>query len=133
MTNAAPTADLVTYRPVGTSAQERMNTPDTCGCCGREGLKTTVKLADSAGHITWMGTGCAAKAMGIGVDIFRKLAKAADTAAEADARREFFRRQAEEDAAWQSFLDAAAGPGDRMAQIKALGGISAARTAFEAA
>lgn len=115
-----------TYRPAGTSALERMNTPTTCGCCGREDLKATVKLAGSDGSIVWMGTGCAAKAMGVGIADFRTQAKAADKViadAEAAARKAISDAA---DAAWGAFLDEHAGPGDRFEQIQRLGGFGAA-------
>lgn len=122
-----------TYRPAGTSALERRNVPTECGCCGRTDLNTTVKLAGDDGSVVWMGTGCAAKAMGIGIPAFRKAAKAADTATELEARREANRKEAEQDARWDAFLEATAGPGERLTQIARLGGIAAARDAFLAA
>lgn len=49
------------FRPAPVSAFERFNMPSTCGCCGRQGLKKTVKVTN--GETTmFMGTGCALKA-----------------------------------------------------------------------
>jgi hypothetical protein len=59
-----------TFRPVGLSPFERFNLPSTCGCCGRTGLKKTVKMTDGAA-IIFMGTGCAQNAMNIDPDNFR--------------------------------------------------------------
>lgn len=64
------------FRPVGMSAFERFNMPSTCGCCGREGLKKTVKMTDGAA-IVFMGTGCAANAMNIDPDNFKRHQRAA--------------------------------------------------------
>jgi hypothetical protein len=58
------------FRPVGMTAFERFSVPSTCGCCGREGLKKTVKMTDGSTTI-WMGTGCAQNAMDIDSDNFR--------------------------------------------------------------
>lgn len=121
-----------TYRPAGTSAFERTNTPTDCGHCERTGLKTTVKMVDPSGVIVWMGTGCATKAMGMPAAEFNKLRKAADAEATDIDRRA---RQIAADAAdvrWQAFLDGAAGPGDRIEQIRRLGGITEARRGYRA-
>lgn len=62
------------FRPIGLSAFERFNLPSTCGCCGREGLKKTVKMTDGT-TIVFMGTGCAQKAMDIDPDNFKAAQK----------------------------------------------------------
>lgn len=113
---------------------ESLQSQDVCDCCGREGLKKTVKLISPEGRVVWFGVGCAAKAMGVGVDVAREARKAAieteQDRVKADADRA--RRQADE--AWQTFLDARAGAGrDRFSQIDRLGGYKAARAMFEAA
>jgi ribosomal protein L37AE/L43A len=119
------TATTLRLRPAATSAQERANVPTTCQCCGREGLKRTVKMTDGAA-VLWLGTGCAAKAMGVGIKEYQKAADAvqseADKAAQAAWRAE--------DARWGEFLTAAAGPGQRFEQIARLGGGVAARARY---
>src|SRR5690606_32454635 len=44
---------------------ESLCSPDTCDCCGRDGLKKTVKLVHPSGNAVWYGVGCAAKAMSL--------------------------------------------------------------------
>jgi len=116
------------WRPLGTSAQERMNNPTTCGCCGREGLKKTVKMG-ADGAVVWMGTGCAAKAAGVGISEFKVQLAAADDAVLVAERAAW---KAGDDA-WQGFLDLSAPGLDRFDQIQKLGGMKAARAAFQAA
>jgi hypothetical protein len=112
---------------------DSLQSPDVCDCCGREGLKRTVKLVSPGGTVVWYGVGCAARAMSVGVDVVRAARRDAAAALEANeavARRE---RDRAEDAAWQAFLDRAAGPGpDRFSQIQRLGGIGPARAAWRA-
>jgi hypothetical protein len=115
------------YRPAGMSAQDRLNMPTECSCCGREGLKRTVKLVSPDGFTVWMGTGCAAKAMGIDGPTFRDLAKAADAELEGARRAE----QAAETARWFAFLDAHSDAASVSEQITALGGLAAARAAYK--
>lgn len=117
------------YRPAATSAFERYSTPSECGCCGRENLKTTVKMAAPDGSIVWMGTGCAAKAMGVGVKEYKAAAKSVEDAAEAvrkAARCAFLRAQA---IRWTAYCAANGGPGDQWAQEARLG--MAGRRAFQ--
>jgi len=122
--------DFTHYLPAGTSAAERLNTPTECGHCGRSGLKVTVKMVDPGGATVWMGTGCAAKALGIPAAEFNALRKTADLKAET---AEQAARRVEADAthaAWKAFLDSAAGPGDTIDQLRRLGGYAAARAAY---
>lgn len=65
-----------TFRPVGLAPFERFNLPSTCGCCGRTGLKKTVKMTDGT-SIIFMGTGCAMNAMHIDPDNFKAAQKRA--------------------------------------------------------
>lgn len=65
-----------TFRPVGLTPFERFNLPSTCGCCGRTGLKKTVKMTDGTA-IIFMGTGCAMNAMNIDPDNFKASQKRA--------------------------------------------------------
>ncbi len=117
------------YTPAGMSSLDRVNTPTECGCCGRQGLKTTVKMAAPDGGIVWMGTGCAAKAMGIDGPTFR------DVAREADATIERARQAAAnaETDRWFAFLDSQVPGVAVIEQIAALGGIAAAREAYKTA
>lgn len=125
--------DYTNYRPAGMSAFDRLNTPTECGHCGRSGLKVTVKMVDPAGVTVWMGTGCAAKALGMPAVEFNALRKAADAAVA--SAEEAARRLAADaaHAAWKAFLDSAAGPGDTVLQITRLGGYAAARAAYKVA
>lgn len=116
------------WTPAGTSAQERLNNPSECGCCGRQGLKKTIKMRAVGGaSILWMGVGCAAKAAVLGVKQLQEAAALADDAimlAERCAGRSA-------DAAWQAFLDSRTTVGlDRFTQIQKLGGYKAAKAAF---
>lgn len=100
----------VRYRIGATSAMERANVPSECSCCGREDLKKTVKLVPLAGGSpVWFGTGCAAKALGMGVPAFRKEAKRLQD--EQDARDFAARAAADrrETEAWFAWLTARAG------------------------
>ncbi len=122
-----------TYTPAGMTAQERLNTPTECGCCGRQGLKRTVKMVASDGGIVWLGSTCAARAMGIGEAQFARHTREADRAvasAAAEARRA---AAAAEDALFDAYLVATTGRTDRREQIDALGGFAAARAAYKAA
>lgn len=117
------------YRPAGTSALERMNTPTECGCCGRSDLKTTVKM-EADGIIVWMGTGCAAKAMGVGIPEYRKAAKTADEVADRAGRIAANARSQAEFARWDDFLTDAAGAGAVADKIARLGGFAAASALY---
>lgn len=74
------TTQTVRFHPAHLSAFERFNMPTTCGCCGREGLKKTVKVTDGT-RVLFMGTGCAMKACRMGEKSFAK------AQAEASAKR----------------------------------------------
>lgn len=111
---------------------ESLQSPDVCDCCGREGLKKTVKLINPAGRVVWFGTGCAARAMGCDEEIVRAARKDAQTREEANAKADLDRERAKEDARWQAFLNERAGASsDRFAQISKLGGFKAARAAYK--
>ena len=45
--------------------------PTTCGCCGREGLKKTVKVTNGEA-VMFMGTGCALKACRMSDKVWQK-------------------------------------------------------------
>lgn len=77
--------DVIKFRPAATSAMERANVPSVCECCGREDLKKTVKVTNGETTL-WMGTGCAAKACGIGIKEFGKALKEEQTRHDSAAR-----------------------------------------------
>jgi len=78
------TTQSVRFRPAHLSTFERFNVPSVCGCCGREGLKKTVKVTNGVTTM-FMGTGCAAKACKLSTDAF----KAAQGKAAANAHKAF--------------------------------------------
>lgn len=130
------------FRPAPMNAFERLSSPTECQRCGRVELRRTVKVTDGDA-VLWLGTGCAAKAMGVGLTEYHREAKAVQDAADAAERHARSVADRAQDAAWQAFLDRAAPPwriesdfGGRMAgrfeQIKALGGMTAARAMFDA-
>jgi hypothetical protein len=75
-------ATTIKLRPAATSALERASAHGTCECCGREEVKL-VKMTDG-NAVVWIGRGCAAKSMGVGLTEFgreaREVQKAADKA-----------------------------------------------------
>lgn len=131
------------YRYAELEPGESFQSPDVCDCCGREGLKRTVKLVNPAGRSVWFGVGCAARAMSVGVDEVRAARKDAEARAwqnEQKARDEA-RRAADEP--FQAFLNDAAGTGpdvaeweggqtSRFKQLEKLGGYAAARALYAA-
>ena len=121
------------FRPAATSAMERANAPSVCECCGREDLKKTVKVTNGATTM-WMGTGCAAKACGVGIKDFGKALKAEQDQHDAAERKAEEIAWRARDAVWQAHLDARCPQlkGERFRQIEALGGIRTAREGFAA-
>ncbi len=130
------------FRPAPMNAFERQSSPTECQHCGRVELRRTVKVTDG-NAVLWLGTGCAAKAMGVGLTEYRREAKAVQDAAEAAEQNARDAADRARHAAWVAFLDRAAPPvtiqtdfGPRKAsvgeQIKALGGMAAARALFDA-
>lgn len=108
----------------------------TCDCCGRRGLKSTVVLNFSfkgSDAVVYYGIDCAARALGRSAKEIRKGTRAADDTkakAEAVARA---KAHAAYMAAWTTFLAVCAPGGhDVFTRIEALGGMKAARAAFEA-
>lgn len=127
------TGTLERYTFAAAELGESMQSPDTCDCCGREGLKRTVKLLSPAGRSVWFGLGCAARAMGVGVDVVRQARRDAEAAAMANERAAEQAVWRAEDAQWQRFLDSVAPGLDRFRQIhEVLGGMASARAAYRA-
>ncbi len=130
------------FRPAPMTAFERQSSPTECQHCGRVELRRTVKVTDGDA-VLWLGTGCAAKAMGVGLTEYRREAKAVQDAAEAAEQAARDAADRAKHAAWVAFLDRAAPPatihtdfGPRKAsvgeRIKALGGMTSARAMFDA-
>ena len=125
------------YKYAELARGEALTSPETCDCCGRQGLKKTVKLVNPGGRVVWYGTGCAAKAMGGEQKLVEKKRKEAIKRAD-DAERKA--RQAKIDADsmdWFCFLSRTAGAMfswdgkiDRFAQIQKLGGMTEARRLY---
>jgi hypothetical protein len=119
---------------------ESLCSPETCDCCGREGLKKTIKLISPEGRVVWFGTGCAARAMSCKPLVVRKAREEQIDADTQAIRRARFLAEFEEDARFGAFLDAAApdvpkcwdGKSNRIAQIGALGGWKAASALYKA-
>lgn len=112
---------------------ESLCSPEVCDCCGREGLKKTVKLISPEGRVVWFGVGCAARAMGCKPPVVRQARQEAiDTLEEQERRANWDVAQAE-DARWQAWLDAhTTARGNRFKQIEELGGWTAARSGYRA-
>jgi hypothetical protein len=110
---------------------------NTCDCCGRADLKSTVAIETDAGAVVHYGSTCAAKALKIGVKEVKAGTKAADTANVAERYRRLTENHKKQDAAWQTFLDSKApnckdwqGKPVRLEQIASLGGMVKARSLF---
>jgi hypothetical protein len=108
---------------------ESLQSPDTCECCERQDLKRTVKLINPAGRVVWYGTGCAAKAMSVGINVVRAARREQESHAAALARIERDRAAHARYVEFQAWLDARvpALRGNRFGQLEALGGMAAAR------
>lgn len=105
--------------------------PSTCECCGREGLKRTVKMTNGTA-VMWMGVGCAAKGTGVSVREINAAEREVQSAADEEDRktREIASRAAH--ARWQAHLDARCPEhrGNVFEQIRALGGMAQAREGY---
>jgi hypothetical protein len=106
----------------------------TCDCCGRADLRKTIALAfDGAVDPVYYGVTCAAHALRRSVMEVRSSVKAADDAARAARREAEAVAWRAEDERWGAWLAAnAPGLGERLDQIEALGGFSAARARYTA-
>lgn len=116
----------MSYRVLGTD-----DSVSTCDCCGRSDLKSTVALEDETGDVMHFGVVCAARATKRPTNDIRNDARTADKArrdAEQSAR-DVAHRMA--DARWQTFLDGRAPGLERINQIAKLGGMAAARAAYQ--
>lgn len=106
---------------------------NTCDCCGRKGLKSTVALElDDASDPVYYGVSCAAQALRLSAKEVRAHAKAVDDANETERRRLEDIERRKQDALWQAYLDERVPElrGERFQQIQALGGYSKAKAGF---
>ncbi|QOR55410.1 MAG: hypothetical protein SHS37scaffold145_61 [Phage 71_18] len=108
-----------------------------CARCTAESLKRPVWLTGPVGAQAY-GTRCAAIMLGLVPEATTEAAarKALKPLQDEATRLAAVARRAEaaaRDAAWQVWLDEAAGPGDRIEQISRLGGITAAHLAYATA
>lgn len=104
---------------------------DTCDCCGRTGLKSTVALSIDDGEPVHFGVVCAARALSRPAREIRSESSKADRER---AERAAAERKAAFDAhfaKWTAFLAATGTGSDVFTQIQSLGGIAVARALFK--
>ena len=109
---------------------------DVCDCCGRKGLKRTVALhVIATGQDVFFGTTCAARALSIGAKEVKAAAEAADRSRIDAKRAEYARQLKAEDERFQTWLNIAVPSlaDNRFRQLEALGGWTAANSAYKAA
>ena len=128
------------FRYAALARGESLMSPDTCDCCGRTGLKKTIKLINPSGNPVWFGCGCAAKAMGIGIKIVDK-ARIEQVKTLADMERdEQIAIWKAENARFDAWLAATVGEfkdwsgmPNRIKQLEAAGGMIKARADYKLA
>lgn len=106
---------------------------DTCDCCGRKGLKSTVALSINDGEAVYYGVTCAAHALKRSPkEVLSESHKADRARAEAEriAREQAHRAEM---APWLAFLASNGTGHDTFTRIESLGGYKAARAAYLAA
>jgi len=105
---------------------------DTCGCCGKTGLKRTVVIRQDNGDLDFFGTTCAAEALKLSAKDVTAQARKAEAAKQRAADQARAKQAEAEFAEWVSFLRTATGMGghDVGAMVTALGGFAPARAAF---
>lgn len=106
---------------------------DTCDCCGKKNLKSTVALSIDEGDAVYFGVTCAARALKMAAKDVRANARKADDEKARAAREAAEAIRRAEDARWGAWLTAHSTETDRFLQIQSLGGFKAARAAYEAA
>lgn len=103
------------------------------------GRKPARRLINPAGRPVWFGTGCAARAMGIGDREVRAAREDQQERERQNVAKLADEKRRAEDARWQAFLNQAAGTDTdvrdwqgvcRFKQIQKLGGYAAARALF---
>jgi hypothetical protein len=102
-----------------------------CECCGRPDLKVYVVMEDEAGSIGRYGTTCAAKLRRVPAATIRTEAKDADRTARRQREAVAAAARREEADRFAAFLTSTTGESDTFTAIEALGGYTAARTAYE--
>lgn len=108
------------------------DTVDTCGCCGKTGLKRTVVIRRENGDLDFFGTTCAAEALKLSAKDVTAQARRAETAKQKAADRARAKKDETAFAEWVSFLRTATGMSgsDVGAMVTALGGFGPARAKF---
>jgi hypothetical protein len=108
---------------------------NTCDCCGRANLKSTVALENlETSEVVHFGVTCAARAVSWGVKKVKIAVRNADLA-KAEAKAQAVRAAHQiQMARWTAFLDAQvpALKGDLFRQIQALGGHAVADALYKA-
>jgi hypothetical protein len=110
---------------------------DTCDCCGRTCLKSTVALESNVtGDVVHYGVTCAARALKWGVKDVKAARSSADVARDAAERAARDAAVKAETARWFAWLDSKvllrdwSGSQDVLGQIAALGGATKAREMY---
>lgn len=113
----------------------------SCDCCGKKNLKSTVAIHDvTTGDVLFFGVTCAARALNVQVAEVKNGTRAADEA-RAEAERAAARAAADaEFAKWSAWLVqqtggvfAHDGSPNVLEMVKKLGGVAAARSAYQSA
>jgi hypothetical protein len=106
---------------------------NTCECCGKKHLKSTVALSIDDADPVYYGVTCAARALSMQAKDVRVAARTADREI-ADAK---WKIQQEADsvriAAWHGWLSKNGSGGDPFTQIESLGGYLKAREIYQTA
>lgn len=104
---------------------------DTCDCCGKKNLKSTVALSIDDADPVYYGVVCAARALKMSAKDVRSESRKADDEKrrlENAAREAAFRAEFEP---WAAFCAANGRGADLFTQIQSLGGYKAARALYE--
>jgi len=128
------------YQYAALAPGESLQSPEACDCCGREGLKKTIKLVNPEGRAVWFGVGCAARALSEPERLVRKARdEQIETAdkAQRDAAKAAHDAEQGRFSAWLlatvgAFADWDGRP-NRAKQLEALGGYRAAFNAYREA
>lgn len=109
------------------------DTVNTCECCGRTDLKSTVAIETDGGDILHYGTTCAARALKTTAKIVKSETAKADEANRKAIQAERDRANQEAYAVFQAWLDAKVPSlrSERFLQIEKLGGFRTANELFQ--
>lgn len=106
---------------------------DTCDCCGRKDLKSTVALELTEGaEPVYYGVTCAALALSRTPKDIRSESKKADEAKAAVERAAYYARVQAEQAPWFAFLALRGTGRDNFTRIESLGGYTSAKALYNA-